>query len=427
MRSTFSSPMVQSHHKRAAMCCLGAALFAISTLGFAQTVPAQETASVPDGQAELVDPVIDAGAVHAQALEAEWAGEYERARELYGPAALAGHARSHYQLGFLMMDGLGGPRDVEQARFHLRQAADGGITLALISLIYTYDDQDDPSVAPDPILASRSLLELSQRDLASAGDTIMFWSRPLRRQVQRDLREAGFYSGAIDGLIGQGSLNALRGFARARTELPVLPERRFEILLINADGIAHNGGTPTALDSIETLADLRSALETLPAIATDETHWRIFSGDEPVLDWPRPSPSADAEVTEGEVTGGDETEGEEIEGNETAQAVVTFQLPGKPTATDLTFGAAIENFTDLDQALCAVRTAGPGPYEGRYLRRCETRVPGVQLVFVAHNGPSPDLEAEVSRIHGVADEEPRGETLAAIEINPPLSLRLAGN
>lgn len=407
MRSTPFSPMVGSGGKAETSRMLGVVVMAIWALCSPQWATAQEAASVPDEQAELVAPEIDTEAVYSQALEAEWAGEYAQARELYLPAAEAGHARSHYQLGFLFMDGLGGARDVDRGRFHLRQAADGGISLALVSLIYTYDDQDDPEIAPDPVLASHSLLELSQRDLASAGDTIMFWSQPLRRQIQRDLRDAGHYRGAIDGLIGQGSLNALRAFARARTELPDLAEQRFENLLINADGIALNGGTPTALDSIETLADLRSALEILPAIATDEHHWRIFSGEEPVLDWPRP-------VTSGE----DE---------ETAQASITFQLPGKPTVTDLTLGAAIENFTELDLTMCAVRTAREGSQTGRYIRRCETRVPGVLLVFVAQNGPSPDLEAEVARIHGASQVEPRGETLAAIEINPPLSLRLAGN
>lgn len=390
------------------LACLGAAFLALSAGLPVPPALAQETGSVPESQSETATIQIDVDAVYAQALEAEWAGEYARARELYAPAAEAGHARSHYQLGFLFMDGLGGPRDVDQGRFHLRQAADGGISLALVSLIYTYDDQDDPTVAPDPLLASRSLLELSQRDLASAGDTIMFWSQPLRRQIQRDLRDAGHYRGAIDGLIGQGSLNALRAFARARTELPELSQQRFQSVVINADGIALNGATPTPLESIETLADLRAALETLPAIATDERHWRVFAGEEPVLDWPRPTLS-----------------GEQSEQSE--QAAATFQLPGKPTGTDLRLGEAIENYTGLDRTLCAVRTPDEGPYAGRYVRRCETRVPGVHLVFVAQNGPSPDLEAEVARMHGERDGEPRGETLAAIEINPPLALRLAGN
>jgi hypothetical protein len=51
----------------------------------------------------------------------------------------------------------------------------------------------------------------------------------------------------------------------------------------------------------------------------------------------------------------------------------------------------------------------------------------VQLVFVSQNGPSPDLEAEVARMHGEPHSEPRDERLAAIEISPPLALRLAGN
>ncbi|CAN0285756.1 unnamed protein product, partial [Ectocarpus sp. 13 AM-2016] len=146
-------------------------------------------------------------------MQAEWTGDYAQARALHMQAAALGLARSHYQLGFLLLDGLGGERDVDAARAHLRAAADDGITLALVPFMYSYDDQDDPQLNPDAAIAGHALLELALRDLGMAGDTIQFWSPPMRRQVQVYLQEAGYYRGAIDGLIGQGSLNALRAFA----------------------------------------------------------------------------------------------------------------------------------------------------------------------------------------------------------------------
>jgi hypothetical protein len=186
----------------------------------------EETASQQDPQA-----------LYELGMQAEWSGEYERARHLHRQAAEGGVARAHYQLGFLLLDGLGGERDVDAARFHLRTAADDGITLALVPYMYSYDDQDDPDLNPDAVVAAHALLELALRDLGMAGDTIAFWSPPMRRQVQVFLQEAGYYRGAIDGLIGQGSLNALRAFSRQRAPLPELPAQGFARMTLNEDGV----------------------------------------------------------------------------------------------------------------------------------------------------------------------------------------------
>jgi hypothetical protein len=224
----------------------------------------EETASQQDPQA-----------LYELGMQAEWSGEYERARHLHRQAAEGGVARAHYQLGFLLLDGLGGERDVDAARFHLRTAADDGITLALVPYMYSYDDQDDPDLNPDAVVAAHALLELALRDLGMAGDTIAFWSPPMRRQVQVFLQEAGYYRGAIDGLIGQGSLNALRAFSRQRAPLPELPAQGFARMTLNEDGVTVDERRVFAWSDVDDLVDARSAFSGALVDETVEGHWRI--------------------------------------------------------------------------------------------------------------------------------------------------------
>ncbi|MFK7791799.1 MAG: hypothetical protein AB8B88_03915 [Devosiaceae bacterium] len=353
---------------------------------------AQTTQSITPTQTQQVDP----GALYEQAMNAEWQGNYTTARQLHERAAQANFGRSHYQLGFLLLDGLGGPRDVEAARFHLRQAADDGITLALVPYLYSYDDQDDNDVAPDAFIAAHTLLELASRDLGMAGDTIQFWSRPMRRQVQVYLQEAGYYRGAIDGLIGQGSLNALRAFARARAPLPELPNQRFERIVVAASGVQSDDHERFAFSQVVDVIDARSAFLGAQVEETVEGHWRIGTTQEALLDWPQVLAADD-------------------------QSGPVFQLPGKPQRTDFRFDMPFAGVAEADLGVCALRVREPED-GGMYVRRCETRVAGVQLVFEAANGPADDLDAQGSEANA-----PYGERLMAIELSAPVSLRLAEN
>ena len=369
------------------------ALLALA-LVFQVAGPAMATGDAPVEATVVAQELVpDPDTAYRAGLDAEWSGDYVAAREHYAAGVAQNHAHAHYQLGFLLMDGLGGPRDTEAARRHFRAAADGGIALALVPYLYAYDDQDDPALEPDPFIAALALLELARRDLASAGDTIMFWSPPLRRQVQVYLRDAGYYGGAIDGLIGQGSLRALRAFARSRAPLPNLPERRFERLSITAAGIAVDGRAPIAFGAIDSVVDARSAMLGVSVTAARDTVWRIAHGEDELLFW----------------HAGDDGDNRP-----------SFELPGKPSGTLLALGLPFGALDDADTTACALRVAADGPQAGLYTRRCETRVAGVQLVFVAANGPFDDLDAENS-----AAAAPYGERLTTIDIIPPVALRLA--
>lgn len=375
-----------------AACKFGAAFVAaMMCVGLAAPPSHAQDQNQVNSQEEAPDPQ----ALYEQAMQAEWTGDYTQARALHMQAAELGLARSHYQLGFLLLDGLGGERDVDAARAHLRAAADDGITLALVPFMYSYDDQDDPQLNPDAAIAGHALLELALRDLGMAGDTIQFWSPPMRRQVQVYLQEAGYYRGAIDGLIGQGSLNALRAFARQRAPLPELPGQGFTSLVLTAQGVTADERPLFAWLNVDDLVDARSAFAGARVEATQEGHWRIGVDDVALIDWPRAE-----------------------EGDEATQALI-FQLPGKPQRTDFQFGMSLDAVAEDDLGQCALRASDEDPMP-RYTRRCETRIAGVHLVFQAANGPFDDVETSLT-----GATAPYGERLIAIELSPPVALRLA--
>lgn len=377
-----------------AACKVGAAFVAaMMCVGLAAAPSHAQDQNQVNSQEEAPDPQ----ALYEQAMQAEWTGDYAQARALHMQAAELGLARSHYQLGFLLLDGLGGERDVDVARDHLRAAADDGITLALVPFMYSYDDQDDPQLNPDAAIAGHALLELALRDLGMAGDTIQFWSPPMRRQVQVYLQEAGYYRGAIDGLIGQGSLNALRAFARQRAPLPELPGRGFTSLVLTAQGVTADERPLFAWQDVDDLVDARSAFAGARVEETQEGHWRIGVDDVALIDWPRAE-----------------------EGDDATEALM-FQLPGKPQRTDFQFGMSLDAVAGDDLGQCALRASDEDPMP-RYTRRCETRIAGVHLVFQAANGPFDDVETDLT-----GPATPYDERLTAIELSPPVALRLAEN
>jgi hypothetical protein len=79
---------------------------------------------------------------------------------------------------------------------------------------------------------------------------------------------------------------------------------------------------------------------------------------------------------------------------------------------------AFDAIASEDLRQCALRPSDePLP---RYIRRCETRVAGVHLVFQAANGPFDDAETALT-----GPALPFDERLIAMELSPPVALRLA--
>ncbi|MEM1286826.1 MAG: hypothetical protein AAGH60_00590 [Pseudomonadota bacterium] len=414
----------------------------ISVAGDPLDLVATAAASTDDAaQSEAVS--VDAQALYQQAQQAEWSGNYTQARTLLERAAKTGHARSLYQLGFLKMDGLGGPRDVLAARDHFRASADAGLSLALVPLMYAYDDFDDEEAAPNTVLASHALLELSQRDLGMAGDTIQFWSNPLKRQIQKDLRDAGYYSGAIDGLIGQGSLNGLRRFARSSSALPDIDRPRFSTVRFQTDGVSVDAGPVVSFDKVTSLRDARIAVLGLDVMPIDDGRYAVSHEGRLLIEWHL---------------------------NEEPDQ---FVLLGKPKSEPFSFGAQKSAFRAEHLASCMSepqrvtvarpatapalvrqgvpiqpRQVGEAPMQDVRKPRdsaqpelmpalCETHLAEIKLLFEPASAPiatqpAGEGEASASSVSVqpdmvITNSVPPVLALTAIEISRPLSLRLSAN
>lgn len=167
-----------------------------------------------------------------------------RAVELYRPGAEAGIPIAQYNLGWALANGVGIAQDQAEAAKWYRRAADNGETFAMLNLGYMYlygEGVDrDPAEAlslfhradDDGSIAAKSYIgevyefatEYYHAETAAwyyvralkGGDdwpttrAADDWDRDVARALQRILRDNGFYTGAIDGVMGPGSVAAMK-------------------------------------------------------------------------------------------------------------------------------------------------------------------------------------------------------------------------
>jgi hypothetical protein len=145
--------------------------------------------------------------------------DFAEAARWHRRAADIGHAGARAELGYLYDTGRGVPRDPAEAVRLYRLAADAGHARAMGNLAVMLDA--GRGAAADPATAAQLLL----RSFA-AGDQItqswLFsnpgnWTSATRRELQRLLREAGHYDGAIDGDIGPGTRRALNSYRSSQS------------------------------------------------------------------------------------------------------------------------------------------------------------------------------------------------------------------
>lgn len=145
--------------------------------------------------------------------------DFAEAARWHRRAADIGHAGARAELGYLYDTGRGVPRDPAEAVRLYRLAADAGHARAMGNLAVMLDA--GRGAAPDPATAAQLLL----RSFAT-GDQItqswLFsnpgnWTSATRRELQRLLREAGHYDGAIDGDIGPGTRRALDSYRSSQS------------------------------------------------------------------------------------------------------------------------------------------------------------------------------------------------------------------
>jgi hypothetical protein len=133
------------------------------------------------------------------------------ARAWYRKAADQGDAPAMTRLARLILDGQGGPADHALGRRWLERAADAGDGAAMASLAEIYDQ--GLGVAPDAEITAGMILGALRRGHWRLQDHLPDFSAQTRRIVQEQLRVAGYYHGAIDGVIGPKTQAALVDYA----------------------------------------------------------------------------------------------------------------------------------------------------------------------------------------------------------------------
>ncbi len=138
-----------------------------------------------------------------------------KALRYFEVAARAGDAGSMLQMAQVLSAGYGVPRDTKRGLdwyFRAYQAGSGDAGYAL-ALAYA----DGVGVAPDPAKVAGYLVESIRRGSSTAltdlTDNPEGWDLPVRQELQRLLQVSGAYVGAIDGIIGPGTLRALKALA----------------------------------------------------------------------------------------------------------------------------------------------------------------------------------------------------------------------
>ncbi|MDB5526786.1 MAG: hypothetical protein JWM58_4549 [Rhizobium sp.] len=142
---------------------------------------------------------------------------FEEARVWYERAAEKNDAYSMGSLAWLYENGRGVRQDYSQAKYWYERAANAGNTFAMGNLSLLVDKglgtNPDPAAAARLAMASMEGRDIGFINLMRGGATS--YSRAFRREIQRALKERGYYSGALDGVFGTASNQAIDLMARS--------------------------------------------------------------------------------------------------------------------------------------------------------------------------------------------------------------------
>jgi TPR repeat protein len=130
---------------------------------------------------------------------------YKRAADLGNPAAIM-------NLGNLHLQGKGVARSPVAATALYRKAADLGDSFAMHNMAWTLDkgigvERRDPAQAADLVLRALGLRNQFSYDQMAKNPHN--WSPEFRQALQRKLRDAGFFTGPIDGALRASTIAAI--------------------------------------------------------------------------------------------------------------------------------------------------------------------------------------------------------------------------
>ena len=129
---------------------------------------------------------------------------FEEARQWYEKGAERNDAYSMASLAWLYENGKGVPQDYQQAKSWYERAAEGGNSYAMGNLSFLYDrGMGTPQNAREAARFAISSMEGGEtpfiNDMKKGATS---YSPEFRQELQRLLRERGYYSGPIDGVFG---------------------------------------------------------------------------------------------------------------------------------------------------------------------------------------------------------------------------------
>ncbi len=131
----------------------------------------------------------------------------------YQKAAELGSTQAMVKLARLYGTGQGVPKDFTEALTWLHKAAKAGDGIAMARLAKAYDEGQ--GVARNPEEAAHYSLGAAKAGAWIVQNDMPRFSQQTREEMQRLLKEAGYYHGAIDGVFGDETRAALTDYARS--------------------------------------------------------------------------------------------------------------------------------------------------------------------------------------------------------------------
>ncbi len=138
----------------------------------------------------------------------------EEARRWYAAAAAKDNARAMYNLALMHTRGEGGPRDFKEAVRNLSLAIAKGHVGAHREFAFLNDS--GTGLKRDPAAAARHLLIAykaghpeARMDLLTRPEA---WSLATRREIQKQLKDAGAYQGRISGTFDPATRRAIEAY-----------------------------------------------------------------------------------------------------------------------------------------------------------------------------------------------------------------------
>ena len=186
--------------------------------------PAVPYSKLLEQKVEAVKACVEATAQHpgvsrfefqlGRALDAS--EEHTEAVNWYRKAAERNYTAAMYNLAVSYDEGEGIAKDQAKANFWYRKAADQGRVSAMWNLSINLDEglggpRNPADSAKYLLMAYKAGHEKAQKALEK---NLEAWQAATRREVQRALRAAGYYSGPIDGNFNRSVTNALTAYAK---------------------------------------------------------------------------------------------------------------------------------------------------------------------------------------------------------------------